>query len=110
MALVHAELREALLPSVLVRPADDPGGRVADAEVENFTRRDHVVEGVHDFRDRGGEVPPVYVEQIDVACPEFLQTRLQRDPQALGVITHVVRLDHRRCRRVTGAGELSGED
>ena len=99
MALIDAELRETLLPRVFVRPADDPGGRVADAEVEDFARRDHVVEGVHKFGDRSGEVPPVYVEQIDVAGPQLLQTRLQRDPQALGMIARIVGLDRRRCRR-----------
>ena len=109
-ALVDAELREALLARVLVGLADDPGRGVADAEVEDFTRGDDVVERVHDFGDGSGVVPPVDVEQVDVARLEFLQAGLERDVQAFRVVARVVLLELDRSGRRIGRGELGGED
>ena len=108
-ALVDAELREALLAGVFVGLGDDPGGGVADAEVEDFARGDGVVEGVHDFGDRGGVVPPVDVEQVDVARLEFLEAGFEGDVEAFGVVARVILLEF------DGAGgvrccEFGGED
>ncbi len=79
VALVDAELGEAMVAGVLIRFADDPGWGIADAEVENFSSSDDVVEGLHEFGNRGGKVPPVDVEEVDVVCLEFLQTRFEGD-------------------------------
>lgn len=79
MALVDAELGEAMVAGVLIRFADDPGWGIAHAEVENFPSSDDVVEGLHEFGNRGGKVPPVDVEEVDVVCLEFLQTRFEGD-------------------------------
>ena len=109
-ALVDGELREALLTGVLVCLADDPGGGVADAEVEDFSRRDDVVERVHELGDRSGVVPPVDVEQVDVARLEFLEAGLERDVQTLGVVARVVLLEFDRSGRRIGGGKFRRED
>ena len=109
-ALVDAEGREALLARVLVGLADDPGGGVADAEVEDFSRGDGVVEGVHDLGDGGGVVPPVDVEQVDVARLELLEARLERHAQALGVVARVVLLQLDRWFGRVRRREFGGQD
>ncbi len=94
---------------VLVGPADDPGGRVGNAEVEDFAGLDEVVEAVHDFGDGGGEVPPVDVEKIDVAGLELRKARLQRHAQAFGVVAGVVEGDVYGLGLI-GRGKFGGED
>ena len=55
-----------MIAGVLVCFGDDPGGGVADAEVEDFALLDDGVEGLHEFGDGGCEVPPVDVEDVEV--------------------------------------------
>ncbi len=109
-ALVDAELREGVVAGVLVCFGDDPSGGVADAEVEDFPRGDHVVEGLHEFGDGGGEVPPVDVEEVDVAGLEFPQAGLEGDLEAFGMVTLVVDLDTGVDAEAETGGELGGDD
>ena len=108
-ALVDAEGGEALLAGVLVGLADDPGRGVADAQVEHLAADDEVVQRLHDLGDRGGKVPPVDVEQVDVGRAEFPQARFEGDAQALGGVAEVVGLDGHGLGGV-GRREFGGED
>ena len=71
-ALVDDELAEAVIAGVFVCFADDPGWGVGDAEIENLAGTDDVVEGLHEFGDGDGEIPPVHVEHINVRCLQLL--------------------------------------
>ena len=51
---------------VLVRLDHHPGRGIGHAEVQHHAGGDEVVEGVHDLRYGGGEVPVVQVEEVDV--------------------------------------------
>ena len=48
---------------------DDPGRRVADAQVDDFASEDHGVQTPHQFFDPGREIPPMDVQlyQLSVA-------------------------------------------
>lgn len=92
-ALVDDELAEALLAGVFVGFGDDPGRGVADAEVEDFAGGDDVVERVHEFGDRGCEVPPVDVEDVDEVGLEFLQAGVEGVFEGFLVVADVVGLD-----------------
>ena len=99
-----------MLAGVFVCFADDPGRGVGDAEVEDFSGRDDVVEGVHDFGDGGGVVPPVDVEEVDVARLEFLQGSFERDVQTLGMVPRVILLQFDRGPGRVWRGEFGRED
>lgn len=109
-ALIDAELRECVVARVLVCFGDDPGRGVADAEVEDFAGGDHVVEGLHEFGDGGGEVPPVDVEDVDVGGLEFLQAGFERDFQAFGMVALVVDFDAGVDAEAETGGEFGGDD
>ncbi len=72
--MVDGEAAQAVGACVLVGFGDDPGGEVGCAEVEDAAGGDLVVEGLHEFGDGGGPVPPVDVEEVDVGCLELFQT------------------------------------
>lgn len=59
----------------LVCTTDDPGGRVTNAQVEDFPRRDELVERGHHFFDGSAEVPPVDV-QLETPVSLNVQGRL----------------------------------
>ena len=93
LALVDDELAETLLAGVFVRFGDDPGRGVADTEIEDFACGDDVVEGVHEFGDRGCEVPPMHVEYVDEVGLELLQARVEGVSEGFFVVADVVGLD-----------------
>ena len=109
MALVDAELREAVVAGVLVCFADDPGGGVGDAKVQDFSGGDAMVEGLHEFGDGGAEVPPVDVEKVDVVRLEFFERGVEGDLEGFGVVALVVCFDSLWARG-EGHGEFGGED
>ena len=48
---------------------------------------------VHDFLDAGGIIPPVEIEDVDVAGAQPLERLFDRDVQRLGVVSGVGSLD-----------------
>ena len=92
-ALVDDELAEPLLAGVFICFGDDPGGGVADTEIEDFAGGDDVVEGVHELGNRGCEIPPVHVEHIDEVGLQFLQARVEGVAEGFLVVADVVGLD-----------------
>ena len=47
---------------------------------------------VHDLLDRGGPIPPVHVQDIDIRGAQFLEGCLDGDVQRLCVIPGVIHL------------------
>jgi hypothetical protein len=91
--LVDGEGAQAIGPRVAVGFHDEPGWRVGYAEVEHLARDDEVVEPVHHFFDRGGEVPPVHVQQVDVAGLQLDETVLDGGAHAFQGVADVVGLE-----------------
>jgi hypothetical protein len=48
-------------------------GSVRHAEVHDFARLDEVIEAKHDLLDGRRIIPPVHVEEVDIARPKLLQ-------------------------------------
>lgn len=82
-----------MIAGVLVCFGDDPGGGVGDAEVEDFSLLAHGVEGLHEFGDGGGEVPPVEVEDVDVGGLEFAEGGGEGDVEGFGAVADEGGLD-----------------
>ena len=59
-------------------------------EVKNFALLDENVERVHDFFDRGGVVPPVYVEKVDIRRTQLLERGFHGHVKGLGVVPRIV--------------------
>ena len=110
--MVDDELAQALLAGVFVCFGDDPGGGVADTEVEDFSGGDDVVEGVHEFGDGGGEVPPVDVEDVDEVGLQFLQAGVERVAEGFLVVADEVGLDDvvPALVHLVAGGEFGGDD
>ena len=51
---------------------------------------DENVERVHDFFDRGGVVPPVYVEKVDIRRTQLLERGFHGHVKGLGVVPRIV--------------------
>jgi len=61
-ALVHNELSETMVTSILIGLRYDPGWRVGDSEVENLALVGERVEAAHHLFDRSCVVPPMKVQ------------------------------------------------
>jgi hypothetical protein len=61
--------------------------RTCTYEVEDLARKDEAVEGLHQLRNAGGEVPPVDIEEVDVGSVESLEGRLNTDMQGLEAVS-----------------------
>ena len=111
-ALIDDELAQPVVARVLVGLADDPRGRVADAEVEDLAGADEVVERLHELGDGGGEVPPVDVQQIDIVGPQLLEAVAHGEVQRLGRVADEVGVEGGVVALVgaPGGGELGGDD
>ena len=81
-----------MVTRVLICFGDNPGRSVAHTKVENLALLDDSVEGLHEFRNGGGEVPPVDVEYIKVVGLEFAERGCEGNVQGLGVIAREVGL------------------
>lgn len=55
-------------------------GRVGDTEVHDFAGLDEVVESVHHLLDRGGVVPEVDIEDVNVRRLELLERVVDLEP------------------------------
>ena len=61
-------------------------------QIEYFSLHDQVVKRVHDLFKRGGPVPPMNIQDVDIRCAQFLQGCLDRNAETLCVISGVVDL------------------
>ena len=52
-----------------------------------------MMEVIHDFLDRGVEVPEMNVEDVNVRCAEFLQTCFDAELETFSVVANIVGLD-----------------
>jgi hypothetical protein len=50
------------------------------------------VQALHDLLDAGLPIPPVHVQQVNIARAEVLQRRFNRDVHRLDVVSSVVNL------------------
>lgn len=78
---------------VFIGLADNPGWSVADAEVEHFALLDQGIEALHDFGNAGCIVPPVDVQDVDVADLQLAQARIHADAQRLQPVSAGVDVD-----------------
>lgn len=69
-----------------------------------------MVQGLHEFWDGGGEIPPVDVEDVDVGCLEFLETCFEGDFQAFGMVALVVYFDAGVHAKADARCEFGGDD
>lgn len=90
-----------------VRPVsgDHPGWGVGEADVVDASLPDQIVQTPHHLFDRGGEVPHVEPEQIDMVGPEPLQAGPDGADQVLAVVSAEVRVGGS-----LGQGVLGGND
>ena len=68
-----------------------------------------LVQALHELRDRGGEVPPAHVQEINVVRLQLLQRVLEADVQRLAVVAAVVNPDTHGARGVADC-ELGREN
>jgi hypothetical protein len=61
-------------------------------QIKHFSLDDQVMKRVHDLLDRGGPIPPVHVQDIDIRGAQFLQGCLDGDVEGLCVIPRVIHL------------------
>jgi hypothetical protein len=61
-------------------------------QIKDFSLGNQVMKRVHDLLDRGGPIPPVHVEDIDIRGAEFLEGCLDGDVEGLCMIPGVVHL------------------
>jgi hypothetical protein len=64
--------------------------RNAGRQIKHFSLDDQVMKRVHDLLDRGGPIPPVHVQDIDIRGAQFLEERLDGDVEGLCVIPAVI--------------------
>ena len=84
--MIYRELSKAMETGVVVALYNDPGGSVADAEIDDLASHYKLMQTIHKFRDGSSEVPPMKIEQIDVVSLQLFETGFDRYPQALGVV------------------------
>lgn len=58
-----------------------------------------MVQRVHNLLDRGVEVPPMNVQNIDVRGAKFLERVFDREEERLGIVPAVIGLDLEGGRR-----------
>jgi hypothetical protein len=64
----------------------------AGYQIEHFSLDDQVMKRVHDLLDRGGPIPPVHVQDIDIRGAQLLEGCLDGDVEGLCVIPGVIHL------------------
>jgi hypothetical protein len=64
----------------------------AGYQIKHFSLDDQVMKSVHDLLDRGGPIPPVHVQDIDVRGAQFLEGCLNGDVEGLCMIPRVIHL------------------
>ena len=74
-------------PLTFVRPGHNPGWRVADAQIEDLSNENELVERLHYLLDRRGEIEPMNVENVDIICSQLLQAGSDGSVKALGRVS-----------------------
>jgi hypothetical protein len=64
--------------------------RGAAYQIENFALHDKVMKRVHDLLNRGGPIPPVHIQDVDVRRTQHLERRLNGEEQRFCMISTVV--------------------
>jgi hypothetical protein len=64
----------------------------AGYQIKDFPLDDQVMKRVHDLLDRGGPIPPVHVQDIDIRGAQFLEGCLDGDVEGLCMIRGVIHL------------------
>jgi hypothetical protein len=61
-------------------------------QIKHFSLDDQIMKRVHDLFDRGGPIPPVHVQDINIRGAQFLEGCLDGDVEGLCVIPGVIHL------------------
>jgi hypothetical protein len=64
----------------------------AGYQIKHFSLGDQVMKRAHDFLDRGGPIPPMHVQDIDIRCAQFLEGCLDGEVEGLCVIPGIIHL------------------
>ena len=64
----------------------------AGYQIKHFSLNDQIMKRIHDLLDRGGPIPPVHVQDIDIRRAQFLKGCLDGDVERLCVIPGVIHL------------------
>ena len=64
----------------------------AGYQIKHFSLDDEIMKSVHDLLDRGGPIPPVHVQDIDVRGAKFLEGCLDGDVEGLCMTPGVIHL------------------
>jgi hypothetical protein len=64
----------------------------AGYQIKHFPLDDQVMKRIHDFLDRGGPIPPVHVQDIDIRGAQFLEGCLDGEVEGLCVIPGIIHL------------------
>ena len=67
-------------------------GSIAAYQIKHFPLDDQIMKRVHDLFDRGGPIPPVHVQDIDIRGAQLLEGCLYGDVEGLCVISGVIHL------------------
>jgi hypothetical protein len=74
-----------------VKSSTEESGK-ASYQIKHFSLDDQIMKRVHDLLDRGGPIPPVHVQDIDIRGAQFLEGCLDGDVEGLCVIPGVIHL------------------
>lgn len=66
---------------------------IRDSKIIHFARTDEIIQTIHELRNRCVVIPPVDIEEVDVASPQILQGVLKSQTKTLGDVATKVRLD-----------------
>ena len=77
--------------AVWVRVIDGEGSNAA-YQIKHFSLGNHIMKRVHYLFDRGGPIPPVHVQNVDIRGAELLKGCLDGDVERLCVIPGVIHL------------------
>ncbi|MNV55417.1 hypothetical protein D3C71_1476470 [compost metagenome] len=114
--MLHGAFNQAVLdlqrdqrrPAAQVRQGlqfgDAPRRGVADAQILDLAGADEIVQRAHHFVRAGGEVPGVYVQQIDAIGIQLAQAGFHRAHQVVAVVAAGIDVG-----RVARHGELGGQ-
>jgi hypothetical protein len=58
--------------------------------IKHFSLDDQITKCVHDLLDRGGPIPPVHVQDIDIRRPQFLEGCLDGELCMIPGVIHLV--------------------
>lgn len=66
MPLINRKRRLPMIIRILIRLRNHPRRRVRNTQMQNLPRNNQVMQAIHDLLDRGGPVPPMDVEDVNI--------------------------------------------